>query len=148
MLMSKELEPAGLLYENRSFRFCFPKFEKQYETFKGNAGRVWYYLRASLNRNYNTKIEKELDFAVQVPTPELEKLAPTPIKVEVGIENMLHIEFEYLKTHYHLKDCIIGKVSFHLVKLRIKSMELCIMRKEVFGTGDIVKNELETLEKF
>lgn len=91
MLMSKELEPAGILFENRSFPFRFPKFEKQYETFKGIAGRVRYYLRASLNRNLNTKIEKEVDFAVQVPTPEMEKIAPTPIKVEVGIEDMLHI---------------------------------------------------------
>lgn len=79
---------------------------------------------------------------MQVPMPEFDSLAPTPIKVEVGIEDMLHIEFEYLKTLYHLKDCIVGKVTFFLVKLRIKSMELCIMRKEVFGTGEAVRNEL------
>ncbi len=28
--MSKELEPAGTLTENKSYRFLFPKFEKSY----------------------------------------------------------------------------------------------------------------------
>ncbi len=31
---------------------------------------------------------------------------------KVGIEECLHIEFEYNKDRYHLKDCVIGKVIF------------------------------------
>lgn len=31
-----------------------------------------------------------------------------PIKMEVGIEDCLHIEFEYNRSKYHLKDVIIG----------------------------------------
>lgn len=53
--------------------------------------------------------------------------------MEVGIEDCLHIEFSYNQTHYHLKDCLEGKVSFQLVKIRIKSMELSVVRKETFG---------------
>ena len=133
MVMSKELEPAGILTDNKSFTFKFSRFEKQYESFNGNAGSVRYFLRASINRNYNTKIVKEVDFAVQIPTPEIEKDNNVPIKMEVGIEDCLHIEFSYNKTHYHLKDCLEGKVSFQLVKIKIKSMELTIVRKETFG---------------
>jgi hypothetical protein len=58
MAMSKELEPAGVLSENRSLPFKFPRFEKPYETFNGIAGKVRYYLRATLLRNYNTNISK------------------------------------------------------------------------------------------
>ena len=42
--------------------------------------------------------------------------------MEVGIEECLHIEFEFAKSFYHLKDVIIGRVSFNLVKIKINSM--------------------------
>ena len=34
------------------------------------------------------------------------------IKMEVGIEDCLHIEFEYSKAKYHLRDAIIRKIFF------------------------------------
>lgn len=55
MMMSKELEPAGALYESRSLPFNFPRFEKQYETFTGIAGQVQYYLRATIQKNITIK---------------------------------------------------------------------------------------------
>ena len=55
--------------------------------------------------------------------------------MEVGIEDCLHIEFEYNKGTYHLKDCVIGKVYFLLIRLKIKLMELQIIRREVYGSG-------------
>lgn len=93
MAMAKELEPAGTLTDNKSFTFRFAKFEKQYESFNGIAGQVRYFVRTSVNRNYSTKIVKEIDFAVQLPNPELENEGQVPIKMEVGIEDCLHIEF-------------------------------------------------------
>jgi len=53
--------------------------------------------------------------------------------MEVGIEECLHIEFEYNKGKYHLKDCVIGKVYFFLVRIKIKYMELCVIRRETIG---------------
>ena len=92
------------------------------------------------------------------------------IKMEVGIEDCLHIEFEYNKSkygilrpsprlharvntlgldcfevlnaggwpvlaRYHLKDVVTGKIYFLLVRIRIKHMELAIIRRESAGTG-------------
>lgn len=37
-------------------------------------------------------------------------------QMEVGIEDCLHIEFEYDKNKYHLKDTVVGKIYFLLVK--------------------------------
>ena len=34
--------------------------------------------------------------------------------MEVGIEDCLHIEFEYDKSAYHLQDVVIGKVRHEL----------------------------------
>ena len=38
------------------------------------------------------------------------------LQMEVGIEDCLHIEFEYDKARYHLKDSVIGKIYFLLVR--------------------------------
>ena len=38
------------------------------------------------------------------------------VQMEVGIEDCLHIEFEYDKGRYHLKDTVVGKIYFLLVR--------------------------------
>ena len=38
------------------------------------------------------------------------------IKMEVGIEDCLHIEFEYNKSKFHLQDAVLGKIFFLLVR--------------------------------
>jgi len=38
------------------------------------------------------------------------------VQMEVGIEDCLHIEFEYDKSKYHLKDTVVGKIYFLLVR--------------------------------
>ena len=40
-----------------------------------------------------------------------------PIKMEVGIEDCLHIEFEFDRARYHLKDVVVGRIHFLLVRL-------------------------------
>lgn len=68
--------------------------------------------------------------------------------MEVGIEECLHIEFEFLHSAFHLKDCILGKVSFNLVRIKIKMMELSIIRKETVGANQNAVTESDTLAKF
>lgn len=34
---------------------------------------------------------------------------------------------------YHLKDVIVGKIFFMLVRIKVKHMELAIIRKETVG---------------
>lgn len=55
--------------------------------------------------------------------------------MEVGIEDCLHIEFEYNKSKYHLKDVIVGKIYFLLVRIKIKHMEIAIIKRETTGSG-------------
>lgn len=37
---------------------------------------------------------------------------------------------------YHLQDAIVGKIYFLLVRIKIKYMELAIVRRETSGPGD------------
>ena len=94
--------------------------------------RLRYYINVVINRQYN-KITKEEEFIVANAGQEPD--TNRPIKMEVGIEECLHIEFEFNQSKFHLKDCILGKVFFNLVRIKIKHMELSIIRKEIVGSG-------------
>ena len=60
----------------------------------------------------------------------------------------LHIEFEYNKSKYHLKDVIVGKIYFLLVRIKIKHMEIAIIKRETTGIGQNTFNENETVTKY
>ena len=136
-------------------------------------------LRVTISRNYGNQVkEEELWVHNELDLPEINH----SIKMEVGIEECLHIEFEcvfvfspfylydkslntllslciyfilfffssrrYNKSKYHLKDIVLGKIYFLLVRIKIKHMELAIIRREQSGQAPNVLNESETLTKF
>lgn len=65
--------------------------------------------------------------------------------VEVNIIVLIVIWILY---RYHLKDVIIGKIYFLLVRIKIKNMDLEIRRRESTGAGANTHVETETLAKF
>lgn len=68
--------------------------------------------------------------------------------MEVGIEDCLHIEFEYNKGRYHLRDTVVGKIYFLLVRIKLKHMEIEIRKRETTGAGSSARNDSETLAKY
>lgn len=68
--------------------------------------------------------------------------------MEVGIEDCLHIEFEYNKSKYHLKDVIVGKIYFLLVRIKIKHMEIAIIKREQTGSVPHQYTESDTIAKY
>ncbi|OQR76671.1 vacuolar protein sorting-associated protein 26B-like [Tropilaelaps mercedesae] len=109
--ISKELARPGDLIQNTSFPFEFHNVEKPYESYTGANVRLRYFLRVTIVRRLTDTI-KELELAVHTLSsyPDIN----SSIKMEVGIEDCLHIEFEYNKSKYHLKDVIVGKIYFLL----------------------------------
>eukprot|EP00963_Diacronema_lutheri_P001374 scaffold86_cov338-Pavlova_lutheri.AAC.37 len=142
----REVEPAGEMYTTKAMPFEFNAVEMQYESYAGIHVHLRYLLRVTITRNYAVNIVKERHFWVENPSALPEGL--TPIKMEVGIEDCLHIEFEYNKGHYHLKDVVVGKIYFMLVRIRLKHMELEIRKRETCGSGTHTHNESETLAKY
>ena len=120
---------------------------KDPEFYLGLNVRLRYFVRVTVARGYGSVVF-ERDFVVQCvqAVPEL----TNSIKMEVGIEECLHIEFEYEKSKYHLSDIIIGKVYFLLVRIKIKHMELALIRREQIGSGAsaAVQHESESITKF
>eukprot|EP00611_Tribonema_gayanum_P023097 TRINITY_DN4792_c0_g1_i1.p1 TRINITY_DN4792_c0_g1~~TRINITY_DN4792_c0_g1_i1.p1 ORF type:complete len:300 (+),score=137.08 TRINITY_DN4792_c0_g1_i1:218-1117(+) len=142
----RELDTANSLVGNRQFLFDFSNVDKPYESYSGLNVRLRYFVRVTITRNYGT-ITKDFEFAVQNVEPEEPVMNPS-LKMEVGIEECLHIEFEYDKSKYHLRDVIIGKIYFLLVRIKIKHMELAVVRREAAGSGATVYNESETVVKY
>eukprot|EP01035_Chromulina_nebulosa_P020163 gene20163-26176_t len=148
----RELEAAGVLSQSKTFNFEFST-EKPYETYSGLNVRLRYFVKITISRNYGSNFVKEQDFAVQnYQTPAAQAIAAEtpqqPIKMEVGIEDCLHIEFEFDKQKYHLKDVVLGKIYFLLVRIKIKHMELAVIRREAAGVGSNTFNESENVTKF
>jgi len=141
-----ELDPPGELSESRHYPFEFSNVEKQFDSYSGSSVRLRYFLRVKITRNYAANIVHVCDFAVQNTAPEPD--INSSIKMEVGIEDCLHIEFEYNKSKYHLQDVVIGKIYFLLVRIKIKHMEIVIIKRESTGSGTSQYNESENVAKF
>ncbi|XP_061421078.1 vacuolar protein sorting-associated protein 26A isoform X1 [Lethenteron reissneri] len=141
----KELALPGELTQSRSYDFDFMQVEKPYESYTGTNVRLRYYLKVTIARRL-TDIVKEYELVVhQLSTyPDVN----SSIKMEVGIEDCLHIEFEYNKSKYHLKDVIVGKIYFLLVRIKIQHMELQLIKKEITGGGPSTTTESETIAKY
>jgi vacuolar protein sorting-associated protein 26 len=145
LTLSQEVAAPGELRQNTTFDYEFKNVEKQYECYNGINVKLRYFVRVTIARRL-ADIVRERDMWVnsyRMPTE-----VNNSIKMEVGIEDCLHIEFEYNKSKYHLKDVIVGKIYFLLVRIKIKTMELSIIRRETTGALPNVYNESETITKF
>ncbi|GMY24193.1 vacuolar protein sorting-associated protein 26A-like isoform X1 [Fagus crenata] len=142
----RELDVPGELYERKTYPFEFSTVEMPHESYNGVNVRLRYILKVTIGRNYVSNMVEHQDFVVRNYTPAAS--INNSIKMEVGIEDCLHIEFEYSKSKYHLKDVIVGKIYFLLVRIKIKNMELEIRRRESTGSGPNTYVETETLAKF
>jgi len=146
MNVLQELDPAGEITSPKDYNFTFEKLEKQFESYNGINVRLRYFLKVTVKRGLVSNVTKESDIWVRnfQTVPEINN----SIKMEVGIEDCLHIEFEYNRSKYHLKDVIIGKIYFLLVRIKIKHMELAIIKRESTGSGPNLYNESETITKY
>lgn len=147
LTLTRDLEPAGELATPKSFPFEFNHVEMLHESYHGINVRVRYFLRAKVSRSYASGVTREFKLWVRNPvkaTPEMNN----SIRMEVGIEDCLHIEFEYAKAKYSLRDVVVGKIYFLLVRIKIKHMELEIRRRESTESGSTSHSESETIAKY
>lgn len=153
---AQELESYKEINQVETYQFEFRNVEKAYESYRGIHARLRYYLKVTVARK-SADIVRERELWVYQYVREED--APEPIsskslegeatvKMDVGIENCLHIEFEYCKTKFPLKGVIVGRIYFLLVRLKIKHMELSLIRRETVGAGPQQSSESTTVVRF
>ena len=113
MSLSQELAAPGEMRQAQTFDFLFKNVEKQFESYHGInvklrcaacclyalAGLTWYspryFIKVTISRRI-ADVTKEKDLWVH--SYRMPPDSNNSIKMEVGIEDCLHIEFEYNKS--------------------------------------------------
>lgn len=112
--LSQELAAPGEMRQAQTFDFAFKNVEKQYESYQGinvklrcvespslastsytHACVTRYFVRVTISRRI-AEVIKEKD--IWVHSYRMPPDSNNSIKMEVGIEDCLHIEFEYNKS--------------------------------------------------
>ena len=135
--------------EITKFEFNFPPKEKPYESYFGSSVKVRYYICVnvlSLPKNLCNQIE------IVILNPLSRELflkeENSPLKIEIGVENLIHVIFEVNKTNYYLRDVVIGKVKFLECNLDIKYMVIQVIRKENLNFLNTLSNETTLMSTF
>jgi len=143
------------------FAFNVPK---QYESYRGINAKVQYLVRITINRPVmnvmgseevwvsmiNSELtESQPDASAQASYFRETAFGPKSVSMDVGVGQVLHIEFKYDKKIFHLKERVLGKVTFKVMDLDLQYGEVGILRKEYIGEGKSDDHvESETLQKF
>lgn len=130
--LTKDLSlPGKLTNEINYFDFEFTNVDTEYETYRGRYAGVRYLLQVSIILQYKS-ITDETEIAILNPQKANDFfIEDNPkLKIEIGVEDWLHVCFELDKTNYHLKDVITGHVSFKKAGVNFQGMELQLVRKE------------------
>ncbi|EAY12276.1 Vacuolar protein sorting-associated protein 26 containing protein [Trichomonas vaginalis G3] len=141
----QELVPPGDLKTPIKNDFVFDAVDFPCSTYKGTAVNALYYIQVLVtHRMIDQKVEQPFD-VVKFDDRVKEK----SIHNEVGIRNILHIEFVFPKSQYDIKEAVVGAVYFILIKLRIVHMSLTFYRVENYSSDEAYikkKTELKTIE--
>ena len=118
--LTRDLEPPGALTtEINNLAFSFTNVEKQYESYRGNNMAVKYLLKVTILTKMRT-LTWDQEFGVVNPQPiSVLSESNDPIRLEVGIEDWLHLVFDVEKSKFSLKDIAIGSVTFKKVSIRL-----------------------------
>lgn len=80
------------------------------------------------------QVVEEKEFIVMNPV-ESDPDIDANVKMEVGIENFIQLEYEIFRSKFVLDDCILGKIYFIKINIPVKTMEILIYKKESTGNG-------------
>jgi len=147
VFLSREqtLQPPGILERSCAYDFNFSDLELPHESYNGINVRLRYFLIVTIFQSViNMSKEKELWVQTFEEAPE----ANPTVKMEVGVENSLHIEFEFNHGRYHMNDVVVGKIYFILIRLKVKFMEISLIKVETSGTGSNTYEDKDTVTKF
>lgn len=141
----QELLPAGDLTSSIESDFSFENFSFPCASYFGSTINVKYFIQVKIIKRI-IDIKQEEQFIVLMFTPKPHQ--PTPVHNEVGIRNILHIEFVFPQNLFDCTGCVIGAVYFILVKLRIVHMQLNFYRIESYNSDDTVFKKKTLLKQY
>ena len=146
--LTNNLSTQGVLNrDNNIYDFEFKSIEKQYDSYRGKKFSIKYLLLVTIDMGGLSSIKKEKEICIFNCDKNLKKINElfmndkNKIKVEIGVESLLHVCFELDRKNFHLKDIITGRVSFKKINLELENMSLRIVKIEsLFGKEGEIEN--------
>eukprot|EP01065_Artemidia_motanka_P019272 TRINITY_DN2284_c0_g1_i1.p1 TRINITY_DN2284_c0_g1~~TRINITY_DN2284_c0_g1_i1.p1 ORF type:complete len:352 (+),score=131.73 TRINITY_DN2284_c0_g1_i1:54-1058(+) len=116
--------------------YAFPSVAKDIDSYYGFNVRVRWLVRVVMRRARAPDVIEEQELWVENPT-QCPPRADAGMHAEVGVDNCLHILFDFNKRAYHLREVVKGRILFHMVNgIRLNSAELSVVcRETVPGAG-------------
>jgi vacuolar protein sorting-associated protein 26 len=120
------LRPEGEFRELLPLDFKFENLNFPCSTYLGTAVNAVYGLELRVVRRLSDHVTQS-NFVVALFH---ERPAAVPQHKEVGITNLLHVEFVFPELFYDVRDAVVGSVYLILIKLRLTEMSLILYRQE------------------
>jgi len=124
----------GVLKESTRYDFKFQNVIMERESFYGTVVEFRYFIRVEVVRGgfLGTTLSIEEDMYVRNSTLPLE---PKELKLEVGVEDALQLQFTYDSSTIDCSSRIKGHVDFKMNHIKIRQMQMQILRRELVATG-------------
>lgn len=157
----KKFEEKGEFKDEKVLEFEFDVL-KPHESYRGLNAKVQYFVKAVVTRSVkNISMKQEIwvhkvdpkysaagDNTSKKSYFKEKDFSKTGVSMEVGVDDVLHIEFKYDKKLFHLHERVLGQVSFKVVSLDLQVGEVSIVKREYIGVGENQFFESETLQKY
>ena len=126
---TQTLLQEGKIIKPKKICHIFYNIKAPIETYYGTHFCIRYYIQVKLIRKlFNTEKFYVKNFIV-------ENITKTPImngncRLEIGVTNKLHMEYELFQNKFDLNDVIVGKLYFLEVTTPVKSIEIQLIKRE------------------
>ena len=152
-------QPQSIINEITDFKFSFKPKNKPYETYFGESIQIKYFLKviADIKReqDLSEKLESQIEICCLKPATKkicdeyyLDKKNNKELEINIGVENVIHVNIKLLKTRYCLDDVVIGKIKIVKNELNLNNIFLEIKREEKINIGDTNLANIQDLAKY
>lgn len=128
---TQTLAPPGELSSPMDMDFSFDKLDFPVSSYYGPNTNVEYGIEFKVIHRI-VDFKETAQFLVFLFSHENK---PQPIHNEIGMTNILHIEFIFPKSDFDCHECVIGRAYFILVKLKVVHMNVSLYCVENYENG-------------
>ena len=128
-----ELLKEGTLCKPTTFTHAFRGVDFVYESYNGEHFSVMYYIQLKITRKVFNSVKVYNKYFI-VQHVQDAPLIVGNCRMEIGMSDKLHMEYELFENKFHLNDVITGRLFFKEVLTMIRNIEIVLLRKEKVRT--------------
>ena len=124
-----ELLKEGALSKPTSIVHSFRGVDFVYESYNGEHFSVMYYIQVRITRKVFSSVKVFNKYFIVQHVQDVPLIIGN-CRMEIGMSDKLHMEYELFENKFHLNDVITGRLFFREVLTKIRNIEIVLLRKE------------------